>query len=245
MDGKRPAGKLPANQTGYLQLPQPRLSARLTGRLFALLLRLAGATWRRQTEDLEVLDKMLDRGERVLVIFWHGGYVPLFFLFAGRRARILSSRSFRGEVIAAICCRFGYDGGMIPDPAGGTTRDAVRRALGGCRFAALAIDGPLGPFHVIRPGAVRIAADLGFTVLPIAAAADRSWILDGRWDRMEIPRPFARLSLVCGEPVAIPAGLPEEEVAIWCSRLREALEAVDRRARQMAGDAAGPGSRTG
>jgi hypothetical protein len=242
MNSKRPAGKLPAHQTGHLQLPQPRLSARLTGRLCAFLLHLAGSTWRQQAEGLDVLDGALARGERVLAIFWHGGYVPLFFLFAGRHARILSSRSYRGEVIAAICCRFGYDGGMIPDPAGGTTRDAVRRALGGCRFAALAIDGPLGPFHVIRPGAVRIAADLGFTVLPIAAAADRSWVLDGRWDRMEIPRPFARLSLVCGEPVAIPAGLPEGEVAIWCSRLREGLEAAERRAKEMAGTAEGPAS---
>jgi hypothetical protein len=240
MNGKRPAGKLPANQTGHLQLPQPRLSARLTGRLFALLLRLAGATWRRQTEDLEVLDKMLDRGERVLVIFWHGGYVPLFFLFAGRRARILSSRSYRGEVIAAICRRFGYDGGTIPDPAGGTTRDAVRRALQDCQLSALAVDGPLGPRHVVKPGAVRLAADLGFAVLPVAAAADRAWVLNGRWDRMEIPHPFARLRLVWGEPVAIPAGLPEEEIALWCCRLREALETVDRRAKEMAGAAEGP-----
>jgi len=240
MNGKRPAGKLPANQTGHLQLPQPRLSARLTGRLCAFLLHLAGSTWRQQAEGLDVLDEMLKRGERVLAIFWHGGYVPLFFLFAGRRARILSSRSFRGEVIAEICRRFGYDGGSIPDPAGGTTRDAVRRALQDCQLSALAVDGPLGPAHIVKAGAVRLASEHGFAVLPIAAAADRSWILDGRWDRMEIPRPFARLSLVCGEPVAIPAGLPEEEVAIWCSRLREGLEAAERRAKEMAGTAEGP-----
>jgi lysophospholipid acyltransferase (LPLAT)-like uncharacterized protein len=234
LNSKRPAGKFPANQTGHLQLTQPRLSARLTGRLCAFLLHLAGSTWQQQAEGLDVLDEMLKRGERVLAIFWHGGYVPLFFLFAGRHARILSSRSFRGEVIAAICCRFGYDGGMIPDPVGGKTLDAVRRALQGCQLSALAVDGPLGPQHVVKAGAVRLASDLGFVVLPIAAAADRSWILDGRWDRMEIPRPFARLSLVCGEPVAIPAGLPEAEVAFWCSRLRESLEAAERRAKEMA-----------
>lgn len=237
MSGKSPAGEFPASGAGLPPLPRPRLAARLTGRFFALLLRLLGATWRRETKELEALDGMLARGERVLAVFWHGGYLPLFFLFAGRSARILSSRSFRGEVIAEICRRFGYDGGSIPKPAGGTKRDAVRRALDGCRLAALAVDGPLGPFHVVRPGTVRLAADLALSVLPVAAAADRAWVLAGRWDRMEIPRPFARLSLVCGEPVHIPAGLAEEELAGWCAHLRESLEEAERRARAMTGDA--------
>lgn len=240
MTAKIPSREPPTGEPSLLCLPRPRLSARLAGGLFALLLRLAGATWRRRTEGLEVLDNMLDRGERVLVIFWHGGYVPLFFLFAGRHARILSSRSYRGEVIAAICRRFGYDGGTIPDPAGGTTRDAVRRALQDCQLSALAVDGPLGPQHVVKIDAIRLASDLGFAVLPVAAAADRAWVLNGRWDRMEIPRPFARLSLVCGEPVAIPSGLPDEEVAFWCSRLRDGLEAAERRAKEMAGAAKEP-----
>ena len=225
-----------------LPLPRPRLAARLAGRFFALLLRLLGATWRRRTEGLDALDGMLARGDRVLAVFWHGGYLPLFFLLAGRPARILTSRSFRGEVIAEICCRFGYDGGPIPEPAGGTALDAMRRALDGCRLAALAVDGPLGPVHVVKPGAVRLASDLAFAVLPVAAAANRSWVLARQWDRMEIPRPFTRLSLVCGEPIQIPAGLPEAEVAVWCCRLRESLEAVEQRARELVGDAGEPGS---
>jgi hypothetical protein len=212
--------------------------------LFALLLRLLGATWRREAERLEALDGMLARGEKVLAVFWHGGYLPLFYLLAGRPARILTSRSFRGEVIAEICRRFGYDGGPIPDPGGGTTLDAVRRALDGCQLAALAVDGPLGPAHVVKPGAVRLASELAFAVLPVAAAASRSKVLARRWDRMEIPLPFARLGLVCGEPFHIQAGLPEEEVASWCFRLREGLEAVERRAREMAGDTGEPGGQT-
>lgn len=241
MSGKRPAEERPMNEADLPPLPRARLAARLAGRFFALLLRLLGTTWRRQTEGLDALDGMLARGERVLAVFWHGGYLPLFFLFAGRSARILTSRSFRGEVIAEICRRFGYDGGSIPEPAGGTALDAMRRALDGCRLAALAVDGPLGPVHVVKPGAVRLASDLAFVVLPVAAAANRSWVLARRWDRLEIPRPFTRLSLVCGEPVHIPAGLPEAEVASWCCRLREDLEAVNRRARKMAGDAGDPG----
>lgn len=241
MSGRGPPKERLMNAAGLQPLPRPRFAARLTGRFFALLLRLLGATWRRQGEGIDTLDGMLARGEKVMAVFWHGGYLPLFYLLAGRPARILTSRSFRGEVIAAICRRFGYDAGPIPDPGGRTTLDAARRALEGCRLAALAVDGPLGPAHVVKPGAVRLASDLAFAVLPVAAAADRSRVLARRWDRMEIPRPFARLGLVCGEPVRIPAGLPEEEVAVWCGRLRESLEAVERRARKMVGDANGSG----
>ena len=238
MSGKSPAEERPMNEAGAPPLPPPRLAARLAGRFFAFLLRLLGATWRRQTRGLEALDGMLARGERVLAVFWHGGYLPLFLLFAGRSARIQTSRYFRGEVIAEICRRFGYDGGSIPKPAGGTSRDAIRRALDGCRLAALVVDGPLGPVHVVKPGAIRLASDLALAVLPVAAAANRSWVLARRWDRMEIPRPFSRLSLVCGDPIHIPTGLPEEDVAFWCCRLRESLEAVEQRAREMAAEPA-------
>jgi len=235
MLGNEPARERTMHDADPLPLPRPRLAARLTGRFFAFLLRLLGATWRRRAEGLDALDGMLARGEKVMAVFWHGGYLPLFYLLAGRPARILSSRSFRGEVLAEICRRFGYDGGSIPDPGSGTSLDVVRRALDGCRLAALAVDGPLGPAHVVKPGAVRLAADLGFAVLPVAAAADRSRVLARRWDRMEIPLPFARRVLVCGEPVHVPVGLAEDEVTAWCGRLREELETVGGRARQLAG----------
>ena len=39
----------------------------------------------------------------------------------------------------------------------------------------------------------------------MAFAASRAWSI--QWDRFVIPKPFARISIVVGEPVYIPKGL--------------------------------------
>jgi hypothetical protein len=44
----------------------------ILGLIGAGILKLQCATWRVETEGLERLDDMLERGERVLDVFWHG-----------------------------------------------------------------------------------------------------------------------------------------------------------------------------
>lgn len=72
------------------------------GWLFTWLLRLQWVTWRKEVEGLERLDRRLARGERTLVAFWHGKYLPLFTLLRGRSACVFTSQSLRGEVIAGL-----------------------------------------------------------------------------------------------------------------------------------------------
>ncbi len=228
--GKAQERKLPPPEAPR----RPALRARLSGAMQAWLLRLHALTWRTQLHGIEQLDSRLARGERVLVAFWHGKYVPLFALLRGRRACIFSSRSFRGDVIAETCRRFGYECVQIPDRGGDASLAQMRQALGQFQAGGIAVDGPLGPYHAVKRGPVQLASDLGFTVLPVSVAARRNKILDERWDRMEIPRPFTTVWLEAGEPFEIPANLSPEEVKEWQQRLHDALDAVDRRVEERA-----------
>ena len=90
---------------------QPSRSVRLIAGVLSLLLRLAHATWQGEILGIDYILQALDRKEKVLVIFWHGKYVPLFVLLQGFEACILTTRSFRGEIIArrlqefwVFCC---------------------------------------------------------------------------------------------------------------------------------------------
>ena len=72
------------------------------GAVIAFFLRLRHMTWRKDMRELAKIDALFDRGEKVMAVFWHGNYIPLFSLLSGRKACVFASDSFRGRIIAAM-----------------------------------------------------------------------------------------------------------------------------------------------
>jgi len=111
------------------------------------------------------------------------------------------------------------------------------REVAGAEVCGIAVDGPLGPYHRVKRGPVRLASELGLRVVPITFAAARSRIALERWDRMEIPRLFSRVVFLLGEPIEVPAQLAAEggdgAVDAWSDRLRDVLEDLDLRAAEL------------
>jgi lysophospholipid acyltransferase (LPLAT)-like uncharacterized protein len=209
--------------------------ARLSGFIGALLLRLWGLTWRKRIVGVEHLDACINGRQRTLVLFWHGTYVPLFALLRGRRACILTNRSLRGQIIAQIGRRFGYAFLELPDEQGRHFLAELRKTLDDHTAWGTAADGPLGPAHRIKPALVSLAAHFGFSVQPVGVAARGAWRLDGRWDRMLMPWPFARVGLVIGKPIRLPGRLDKNGAARQAEILEAAMERCARRARNLVG----------
>jgi lysophospholipid acyltransferase (LPLAT)-like uncharacterized protein len=217
--------------------------ARCLAEPFALLLRAQAATWRVETEGVAAFDAALAAGKPVLAVFWHGQYFPLFALLRGRGVSIFTSRCFRGAVIAELCRRFGNRGVEIPAASRGQALEVMRQELAAHPAAALAADGPLGPYHVCKPGTVRLASQLGLAVYPLAIGASRRRVAAARWDRREVPRLFSRVALVVGAPFTVPAGLDAAAARRESRRIAAALTAAERRAAALAqGDGAPRGT---
>ena len=64
---------------------------------------------------------------------------------------------------------------------------------------AITPDGPRGPVRKYQAGALVAAQRTGVPIVPYALHVDRAWRLKG-WDRFTIPKPFARIQLVFGDP---------------------------------------------
>lgn len=226
-DAAPPASRTPAS-------PSPlTLRARVLGGWGATLLRLQRATWRTRVEGLAELDRIVAGGVPVLLVFWHGKYLPLFPLLQGREACVFTTRSFRGQVISEVGRHFGFEGVQLADDGEARSFVQMRRALMARRAGAIAVDGPLGPYHVAKPGVIQLASRLGCVLMPAATASRRTWVQRRRWDRMERPLPFTKVALVLGPPLSVPRDLSQREVAGWQERVREALEAAERTAREI------------
>lgn len=204
---------------------------RLVGGAAAAAMAMAVRTWRLQVEGGAELDRLLEAERRFLLLFWHGKYLPLFPLLAGRRACIFTSRSYRGEIVAEICRRFGYEVRSLPRDAG-EARLALRRTLAETSAAATAADGPLGPGRQVKRALIEAAAETGTLLLPVGIGSHPRLVRRRRWDRLEIPLPFARLVLVFGHPRSPPGAGAEVERS--AGRLGAELQALERRAEELA-----------
>ena len=53
----------------------------------------------------------------------------------------------------------------------------------------------------MKDGVLYVAARTGRRIVPIGVGASRAWILRS-WDRFRVPRPFARICVKHGAPIA-------------------------------------------
>jgi lysophospholipid acyltransferase (LPLAT)-like uncharacterized protein len=206
---------------------QPSLWARFFAAIISRLLIFAHASWYREISGLDYIQQALARQERVLVVFWHGKYVPLFVLLRGFDACILTTRSFRGDIIAAICKKFGYSSVEIPDHATMEISPILDRISAEYHCLGMAADGPHGPCHSVKAGLVHFASQLQLAIIPASIAVRRKIVLKKRWDKMEIPLFFSRVCLVLGEPLRTPPVLQHQELKEWTSRLKKSIEHSD------------------
>lgn len=189
-------------------------------------------TLNRQVQELAKLDQMIENGQRVQAMFWHGKYLPLFALAKGRNAVVLTVDSFRGNVIANICLWFGYQPVKLPVKGRGMQVLAVHFNHTN-QLYAVALDGPLGPYHRIKHGAVQLAIEQGVQLVPIGVQSKRKIVLNSRWDKQEIPLPFSKVSITVGDVIDsrdTPAG-PDYE--ILDRRISAAMDEQHRRAKGL------------
>lgn len=231
MAAERQAGAAVPDEARQKREGHP-LRAMAAGTAVALFLGALRATWRVETHGVDRFDAAIAEGRRALLVFWHGKYAPLFAILRDRRACIFSSESDRGLAIATICRHFGYACVRIPDGGGDESLRRMEEALKDYSLTGLAADGPLGPRHKVKRGPVLLASQLGFEIFPASFAARPCLVAKKRWDRMELPPPFAHVRLELGSPFAVPPRLDQDGLSAWSRVLHEALDTVDESARE-------------
>jgi lysophospholipid acyltransferase (LPLAT)-like uncharacterized protein len=210
-----------------------RLQARLIAAAGYGAIAVLGSTLRWRTEGLEHFDGIVRGGRQPVMAFWHGRILPATYFFRGRGIVVITSENFDGEWIARIIERFGFGTARGSTSRGGSKALLqLTREMAAGRPAGFTVDGPRGPAGTAQPGAVWLAQATGNPVLPFHLEADRYWSARS-WDRTQIPKPFATVALVVGEPFHVPAaaGAPVLEEARQA--LEERLRALETRAREM------------
>jgi lysophospholipid acyltransferase (LPLAT)-like uncharacterized protein len=156
-------------------------------------LRALASTWRVQEEVPDDCMSILKGEEPAVIVFWHGGMLPVWFRFRNRNYSALVSGSRDGEILSNYLQRsLGYTTIRGSSSRGGSEALAeIVEAL--CtRSCLITPDGPRGPVHEAKAGALIAAQRSGRKVLVAGWSSSSSWRFRS-WDSMRVPRPFARI----------------------------------------------------
>jgi hypothetical protein len=190
------------------------------------LIRALGATLRIRKKGTEHLDRARRIGGGRILVFWHGRLLALTYIHRNQGIRVLVSTHRDGEYIARVIHGLGFGTVRGSSTRGG--RRALMEMLSAGRNGpdiGITPDGPRGPSRQCRPGAVYVAKRSSRAVVPIGVSARPALTL-GSWDSFLIPLPFARVSVVYGEPVVYDEGVEEEQLKSAALDLGRRLEQV-------------------
>ena len=216
-----------ADLSGYTF--KERLMIRAADLAFFITIKLIGSTVKFEVEGWENWEAASRDGKIPIYTFWHDRIFLSIYFWQRRRIVVMTSQSFDGEYIARFIQRFGAGAarGSSTRGATGAFVEMVRLMRAGCA-TAFTIDGPRGPRHVAKMGAVLLAKKTGNPVLPFTITAEKFWEAKS-WDRPQIAKPFTRAHVYIAAPIFVPPDADDAELEAKRDELQRVLEDLDSR----------------
>ncbi|THB66345.1 MAG: DUF374 domain-containing protein [Desulfovibrio sp.] len=196
----------------------------------AFLYKIWAATMRLGMVNDHILHSTLESGETFVVALWHD---ELFIMPAYKRKYgfdmlTVVSQSRDGEFISRMLERLGFYTVRGSSSRGGLRAMVQARKLMREKrmFAAVTVDGPRGPRHEVKEGAVYLAAKTETRILPLRVEYSRAKRFSS-WDRFQLPWPFTRCTVTLGEPYHVQeTELGPEAMARESLKLKERLDGL-------------------
>lgn len=192
-----------------ITLPPHILSAPLTW-----LVRHWAATLRVTRRNADVFFDPQLRAQRPIVLLWHDEIFPLIPTHANERFACVVSQSRDGEILAQVLERFGF-----ATVRGSSSRGGLRALIAAKKYMAatgcgviFTADGPRGPRHKVKPGAVFLAEHAGSPIVPVRVLMDNAYTFDRSWDKFQVPWPWSRCQIRYGHPFYLPPTQGDENV---------------------------------
>jgi len=183
-----------------------RLRLALIPLLGGWAVRLLGLTLALTEVNRHHVQPLWARRAPVIYACWHGRILLIPYLY-GRRHHpyVLASLHRDGELVSRYAQGFGFRVVRGSTTRGGSAaiRELAHRLKAGAEVAIVP-DGPRGPRYVVQSGITLLAKLSGAPIVPLAVSASRRTHLRS-WDEFLIPHPFARVVVIFGEPVRVPA----------------------------------------
>ena len=152
---------------------------------------------------------------RAVYCTWHQRMFYHFHYFGSLHVTMMISRSKDGQWAERVAHFLGFKSvrgssrkGNVDKGGSDAWRQLVEMVRQG-QSAGMLADGPQGPPRVAKIGSLLIGKMTGAPVIPEMWGCDRAWVFNS-WDRYMIPKPFAKICILHGEPIYVPPDADEQ-----------------------------------
>lgn len=167
--------------------------------LFALY-RLLQWSWRIEIHETDEVRSWRKSGESFVIAHWHGDELGILPLLRPYHVACIISTSQDGDLMNKAVQLLGGE-----TVRGSSTREGAQALKGILRLKkkgrrpSVAVDGPRGPIHEVKPGVLQISRLTGLPIVPLSFATNRGFIFKKSWNKSCLPLPFARVVIQWGQ----------------------------------------------
>ncbi len=216
-----------------------RIVERIAYRLLAFIAGAVCRSLRLRRMNTEPVEELRKRKTNAVYVFWHGSMILGWYAHgptAGTPVSALVSMSKDGAILASVLEQWGYTLIRGSSHIGGkeALQSMVDAAAHGSSLCVTP-DGPRGPRHELKPGAVLSAqrARVPLVIVGIACAGKK--VFTRSWDQFELPLPFSRACLWYDAPIMIPADADRDAVSALLASVQQRLADAQKNAHDALG----------
>lgn len=167
---------------------------------------------------------------------WHSDQFCVYGFEDITKVNILISNSFDGEIVAYAAKGLGF--GIIRGSSGkkGAVESSMQmlEKLKAGEDVAIMVDGPGGPYHSVKNGAIKLAKMSGCPIVPVVwYSEDKTFHTIPTWDKMTFPLFDANIINLYGEPIYIPSDFSDENLGDMKNLIKETLEGLQAKAPEV------------
>ena len=187
--------------------------------LLSFVIRLLARTW-----TLNVHGR-LPTGPSI-VAFWHGEMLPAWYAFRALRPVALVSSSKDGSLLSRLLQDWGY--GVVLGSSSKGGKEALEQlvAEASTRIVLLTPDGPRGPAHQAKPGAVVASHRAHVPLVLVRMTSSRTRVFARSWDSFALPLPFATVDLFVDSPWIIPSAATREQLDEYIAEMNQRMQSL-------------------
>jgi len=186
-----------------------------------------------EKENYSVIENLNLKNQNYVLAFWHGTMLLPWYLHGAPNFAALTSKSKDGELLAKILKKWKYQVVRGSSSTGGDVALGIIVDYARNKYSiAITPDGPRGPKHKFKAGAVVTAKKTKIPVVLAGVAFKRKKILSN-WDKFEIPYFFTTAKVIYSEPIYVDSNLTYEETSAVISKCDEELNKLQQQAQDF------------
>ncbi len=210
---------------------------RIISFLLKLFIIFISRTVRLKVYNREIIDRIKKENKQIIFAFYHQElflFIHYIYYYKYNKVVILTSPSRDGDIAEALLRRFNF--GVV---RGSSRRGGLRgmieimQEIKNGSDVAFAIDGPIGPPRIAKPGILLISQRTDAVIVPISSWAIPNFKLS-TWDKTLIPFPFSKACIVFGEPI-LPDKFKEDDIRLTNQILQEKMDTLSAKAKELCG----------